>query len=140
VVSVADGKRAPAARSAYHELGDDLGRREGVYRIRDDGCDRWSESLSIVLSPSHDCRLGDLVHDVVDRLEERLGRSPQWSAWAHRDTVNPNAHLIIRTEGRDKKLERAIEPAARDAYRLVREQRREYARKQEREHGREQER
>jgi hypothetical protein len=75
VVSVADGKRAPAARSAYHEIGPDLEPREDVYRIRDMGCDGWSDSLSVILSPSHDCRLPDLVHGVVDRLEERLDRS-----------------------------------------------------------------
>jgi hypothetical protein len=59
-----------------------------------------------VLSRSHDCRLGDLVHDVVDRLEAKLGRSLEWSAWAHRDTDHPHAHLVLKidTERERKQL------------------------------------
>lgn len=75
------------------------------------------------------------MHSVVDRLEERLGRSLQWSAWGHRDTGNPHLHLVIRYEGgrQREELQREIEPAARDAYREIREQQREYMREQERE-------
>jgi hypothetical protein len=135
LVAIADGKRALAARSGYHGFDrDGFGGREGVYRVRDMGSDGWQESVSVTLSPSHDCRLGELVHDVVDRLEAKLGRSLEWSAWVHRDTDNPHAHLVIRYDGgrQREQLHREIEPAAGDAYRQVRELQREYAREQER--------
>ena len=110
--------------------------REGVFRVRDDGCDEWSRALSIVLSPSHDCRLSDLVHDLVDRLEQRTGTTLQWSAWVHRDTDHPHAHLVVRADGLTereiKHLARDIEHAAADAYSLIRERQREFARERER--------
>jgi hypothetical protein len=138
MVSIASGKRAPASRSAYHELGEDLAPREGVHRIRDMGADGWHESVSVILSPSHDCLLSDLVHGVVDRLEDRRGRSLQWAAWAHRDHPDhPHVHLVIKaSDERDKReLWRELQDATHDAYRDIREQQRECAR--ERDRGRE---
>jgi type IV secretory pathway VirD2 relaxase len=77
----------------------------------------------------------------VDRIEQQLGHELKWSAWAHRDTANPHAHLILRTDGLSTRevaqVERAIHDAARDAYADIRERQREYAREQQKRRERE---
>jgi hypothetical protein len=124
-----------ARASSYQWLGDDFGPREGVHCVRDMGADTWERSLSVGLAPSHDCRLSDLVHSVVERLEQRTGAPLQWAAWVHRDTEHAHAHLILRadglSEGDVKHLERAIEQTAHDGYAQIREQQREFMRERE---------
>jgi hypothetical protein len=140
VVSVSSSSRARANRSEYHELGDDFEPREGVHKVRDMGADNWEKSISAMLSPSHDCRLSDLLHDVVERLEQERSETLQWAGWVHRDTDHPHAHLVIRTDGLSanqvKHLERAIFDAAPDAYAEIREMQREWTKEREREHNR----
>jgi hypothetical protein len=64
--------------------------------------------------------------------QRRLGQSLGWAAWAHRDTDEPPAHLILRYDGdrQQEQLQREIEAAARGCYREIREQQREYAKEQ----------
>ena len=71
---VSSSGRASAARSDDHEIGPDFEPREGVYSVRDMGCDQWEHALSVGLFPRHDRRLSDLIHDMVDRLEQRTRR------------------------------------------------------------------
>jgi hypothetical protein len=135
VVSFSSSPRAKAGRSDYHELGDNFEPREDVRKIRDMGMDGWQQPISVGLYPSHDCRLGDLVYAIVDRLEQTRGETVHFAAFAHRDTDHPHAHLIIRGDGLSERelrdLERDIEAAATAAYADIRQQQREYARERE---------
>jgi hypothetical protein len=59
-----------------------------------------------------------------------------WSAWSHRDTLNPHLPAIIRHGGLSERqfarLEGSIQRAAERTHQGIRERQREYARKLER--------
>jgi hypothetical protein len=139
VVSVSGNKRASASRSLYDELDPEtFERREGVHRIRDDGCDGWDDKLPIILSPSHDCHQGELAREFVERLEEQLGHSVQWSAWSHRDQQHPHVHVVVcdprevRNDRSFAQLASAVERATAAAWQTVRDRQRGYAQERDR--------
>jgi hypothetical protein len=78
------------------------------------------------------------VNDLVDRLDERLWRTLEWSAWGPVATPTIRSALVLKVDGKRERRQaaREIEPAAGEAYRKIRERRREWSREQERDRAR----
>jgi hypothetical protein len=73
--------------------------------------------------------VSDLTYGFIEQLESRLGYPVRWSGYAHHDTPNPHAHVVLGTIRLDERsTARAIQDAAHDAYAAIREQQRAYSR------------